>query len=125
MIWSVSTLGWSTGSAGASRVVKGSMARLLAEQAADVGETAGDRGGRGHRRADEMSAHAGTLAADEVAVGGRGNALARLAGVAVHADAHRAAGLLAPFEAGVAEHLVEALGFGLLLHQAGASHDPG
>ena len=35
-----------------------------------------DGGGRGHRRADEMGAHAGPLAADEVAVGGRGDALA-------------------------------------------------
>src|SRR4029079_16221724 len=64
------------------------------------------------------------LAADEVAVRGRGDALAERAGVAVDADAHRAA-RLAPVEAGLAGDLVAPLCFGLLLDQARACHDPG
>ena len=44
--------------------------------------------------------------------------------VGVHGEAHRAA-RLAPLEAGGDEDLVEALGLGLLLHQAGARHDHG
>src|SRR6185503_19591972 len=71
-----------------------------------------------------MGAHADALPADEVAVGGRGDALAEHADIAVDADAHRAA-RLAPVEAGLAEDLVEALGLGLLLDQARAGHDPG
>ena len=64
---------------------------------------------------DEVRAPAAALAALEVAVGGRGAALARLQDVRVHAQAHRAAGL-APVEAGGAEDLVEALRLGLRLH---------
>ena len=44
-----------------------------------------------------------------------------LEAVVVHAEAHRAA-RLAPLEAGVAEHLVEAFLLGLRLHQARARH---
>ena len=44
--------------------------------------------------------------------------------LAVDGEAHRAAGL-APFEAGVAEDAVEALGFGLALDALRARHDPG
>ena len=52
------------------------------------------------------------------------HALARLAAVAVAAGAHRAAGL-APEEAGVAEHPVEARGLRLALHRRGARHHHG
>ena len=48
----------------------------------------------------------------------------RLSRSVVHGEAHRAA-RLAPFEAGGEEDLVEALGLGLLLHQARARHDHG
>src|SRR3954471_5205248 len=66
-----------------------------------------------------MGAPAATLAALEVAVRGRGAALARLEPVGVHGQAHRAA-LDAPFEAGLEEDLVETLLLGLGLHQARA-----
>ena len=46
------------------------------------------RGSRGHGRADEMGAPAFALAALEVAVAGRGAALAGLELVGVHAQAH-------------------------------------
>ena len=85
---------------------------------------AGERGGGGHRRAGEMGARARPLAADEVAVGGGDAALARRHGLAVHGEAHRAAGL-APLEAGVDEDAVEALGLRLALHRLGARHHPG
>src|SRR5580704_16136181 len=89
-----------------------------------ISDGALDRRGRGHRRAGEMGARAGALAADEVAVGGRHAALARWHPLAIGGDAHRAAGL-APFEAGLAEHAVESLGFGFALHPLRPRHDPG
>src|SRR6266545_4291874 len=82
---------------------------------ANVDEVAGDRRGRRHLRADEMSAAAPSLTTLEVPVRGRGAALPRLEDVRVHAEAHRAA-RLAPLEAGAAEHLVQAFPLGLVLH---------
>jgi hypothetical protein len=61
------------------------------------------------------------LAALEIAVRGRGAALARLELVGIHRQAHRAA-RLAPLEAGLAEDLVQPLGLGLRLDQARAGH---
>src|SRR5262249_16897724 len=83
-----------------------------------------DRRGGGHGRAGEVGAGAGTLATDEVAVGGRYAALPRRHALAVGGDAHRAAGF-APFEAGVLEDAIEPLGLGLALHALRARHDPG
>src|SRR5437867_3228033 len=80
------------------------------------------RGRRRHRGAHQMRATAGTLAAFEVAVARRCAALARLQPVGVHRQAHRATGL-APFEAGGAEHLIEPLALGLLLHETGTGND--
>ena len=71
-----------------------------------------------------MGAAAAPLAALEVAVRGRGAALAGLQYVAVHGDAHRAA-RLAPFEARIHKDFIEALGLGLGLHHAGARHHHG
>src|SRR4051812_38813054 len=62
-----------------------------------VGQVARDRRRRGHRRAHQVRPAALALAALEVAVAGRGAALAGLELVRVHAEAHRAAGL-APVE---------------------------
>ena len=62
------------------------------------------------------------LAAFEVAVRGRGAALARLQLVGVHRQAHAAA-RLAPLEAGGFEDLVQPLGLGLLFHLHRARHD--
>src|SRR6187399_1096523 len=71
-----------------------------------------------------MSAAKPSLAALEVAVRGRGATLARAKLIGVHAEAHRAA-WLAPVEARFLEDLVEAFGFGLLLHQPRARNDHG
>jgi len=60
----------------------------------------------------------------EVAVRGRGAALAGLKFVRVHGEAHRAAGL-APLEAGGEEDFVEPLRLGLRLNEAGTRHDHG
>ncbi len=65
----------------------------------------------------------GPLPALEVPVGGRRDALARAGQVAIHRDAHRAAGL-APLEAGVAEDAVESLGLGGAADQSGARARP-
>src|SRR6185437_11977502 len=124
MIWSVSTLAWSIGTATAVSLMNGSTGKLLAQHLAHVGEAAGHGGRRGHRWAHEMRAHATPLAADEVAVRGRSDALSRDADVAIDADAHGASGL-APFEAGLAEDLVQAFRLGLLLDQARARDNPG
>src|SRR5207247_6784499 len=78
----------------------------------------------GHGRAHEMRAGALALASLEVAVGRRGDALVLARRVAVHPDAHGAAGL-APLETGRREDLVEAFCLGGALDEPGAGHDPG
>src|SRR5690606_599167 len=88
---------------------------------ADIGEVAGDGRRRCHGRADQVRTPAGALAAFEVAVGGRGAALALAEAILVHAQAHRAA-RVAPFETGIGEYAVQALGFRLALDQARARH---
>src|SRR6478672_7863561 len=90
----------------------------------DVDEVPFDGRRGGHLRGDEVRAAAAALAALEVAVRGRGAALAGLEDVRVHAQAHRAAGA-APVEAGGAEDLVEPLGLGLGGDRLGAGHDHG
>ena len=80
----------------------------------------GRRGG--HLRADQVGAPTLALAALEVAVRGRGAALALGERVGVHPQAHRAA-RLAPFEAGAAEDIVQALGFGRGFDLLGAGDD--
>src|SRR5437867_12175801 len=69
-----------------------------------------------------MGAASPALAALEVAVRGGGTALPLGEDVRVHAQAHRAAGG-APFEAGGAEDVVEALPLGLRLDLLGAGDD--
>src|SRR5690349_16781687 len=88
----------------------------------DVDEVALDGRGGGHFRADEVGAAALALAPLEVAVRGRGTALAFGQRVRVHPQAHRAA-RDAPVEAGALEDLVEALFLGRLLHLLGAGDD--
>jgi energy-coupling factor transporter ATP-binding protein EcfA2 len=63
----------------------------------------------------------GALTPFEIAVRGRRAALARLQPVGVHRQTHRAT-RLTPLEAGGDENLVQALGLGLALDQAGARH---
>src|SRR3954449_11830065 len=120
MIWSVSTSSRLRTETGPVIV---SMAFIGSAPVADVDEVALDGGRRGHLRADEVGAPAAALASLEVAVRGRGAALAGLEDVGVHAQAHRAA-RAAPVEARGAEDLVEALLLGLLLHlhRAGDDH---
>src|SRR4051812_28716544 len=89
-----------------------------------VGDLSGDGGGGGGERAGQERAPARALPALEVAVAGADRVLPRLQLIAVHRDAHRAAGL-APVGAGVAEDLVEPLGLGLLLHALRAGDDHG
>src|SRR5690349_3663920 len=69
-----------------------------------------------------MRASALALASFEIAVRGRGAALARSEAIGIHPEAHRAA-RLAPLESGVEEDLVQALALGLRLHQARARDD--
>src|SRR5690606_40751395 len=82
--------------------------RFSRDWSSDVCSSDLDRGRRGHGRGDEVGAAALALPPLEVAVGGRGAALARLEGVRVHAEAHGAAGG-PPLGAGRLEDLVEAL----------------
>src|SRR6266404_3882919 len=89
---------------------------------ADVDKMAGDGGGGGHYRADEVRAAVFALAALEVAVAGAGAAFVGRQDVGVHADAHAAAGV-APLETGGAENLVEAFFFGLRLDAARAGNN--
>src|ERR1700674_3614262 len=83
---------------------------------------AGDGGGCGHDRADEVRAAVFALAALEIAVAGAGAALMGRQNVGIHADAHAAAGV-APLEARRGENLVEAFFFRLRLDAAGAGHN--
>src|SRR4051794_23339017 len=112
MIWSVSTSSRMSVDTGPLTVVKASM--VLLAPVADVDEPALDGGRSGHLGRDEVRAAATALAPLEVAVRGRGAALAGAQRVGVHPQAHAAA-RAAPVEAGGAEHLVEALRLGLLL----------
>src|ERR1035437_4458120 len=84
-------------------------------QSSRIGHHAGD-GARGssQRRGEERSP-ALALAPLEVAVRGADAVLAGLQLIAVHGNAHRAAGL-APLGAGRAEDLIEALALSLLLN---------
>src|SRR5690349_22725415 len=97
---------------------------LWPQQLAYVGEPTGYGGGHRHRRAQEMGAGPLSLPSDEIAIGRGGAAVTRGHQIAVHADAHRTAGL-APFESGAAEDAVQPLGFGLGFHQAGTGHHHG
>src|ERR1700740_123993 len=73
-----------------------------------------DRRRRRHLGRDEVRPGAAALAALEVAVRGRGDALARRGKVRVHAQAHRAPGP-APVEAARPEDLIQALFLALRL----------
>src|SRR5262245_33319321 len=103
---SVSMLGRSRGTALAVSVVNASIVFSPSQgsggELPDVGEPAGDGGGRGHGRAHEMCAGTLPLAPLEVAIGRGGHALALTRGVAVDAHAHGTA-RIAPLEAGRGE----------------------
>ena len=127
MIWSVSTFVRFSGTAVPVCVVKASSQTVAASlQVGGCGQTAGQRGGGGHGRADQVGAATLALPALEVAVAGGRRPLARLELVGVHAQAHRAPGA-APLGPGVEEDPVEALGLGLRLdrHRPGDDEHPG
>src|SRR5207237_10065261 len=77
---------------------------------AHVREVACDRGGGGHRGADEVRAPALALSALEVSVARRGAALAGRERVRVHPQTHRAA-RLAPLETCLAEDCIKSFYF--------------
>src|SRR4026209_459179 len=79
--------------------------RQRSMQVADVDEAAGKGRSRRHDRRDEVGAAEPALTALEIAVRGRGAALARAKLIGVHAEAHGAA-WLAPIEAGFLEDRV-------------------
>ena len=85
---------------------------------------AGDGGGGGHGRADQVGAAARPLTALEVAVAGAGRALAGPELVGVHGQAHAASGL-PPFGAGLEEDAVQAFRLGLVPDSLAAGHDQG
>src|SRR6058998_1540254 len=87
-----------------------------------VGDRAGDGARRRGERARQEGAPAGPLPPLEVAVAGADGVLPRAELVAVHGDAHRAAGL-APLPARLAEYAVEPLRLRLSLHLLRAGHD--
>src|SRR5690242_4731685 len=82
----------------------------------DVDEMSGNRGSCSHRRRNEMRAALIALAALEIAVRGRGAALAGRELVGIHRKTHRAA-RLAPFKTGLDEDLVETFRLGLGFHK--------
>src|SRR5258708_28356784 len=123
MIWSVSTLGRSSGMARPVCVRSGCI--LFELPAANVGEMAGHGRGRRHHGTDEMGPPASSLAAFEVAIAGGGAPLARLQDVGVNARTHGAA-RLRPFESGATEDAVEPFAFRIALDRLGAgdNHRP-
>src|SRR5579859_114833 len=106
------------------KAVKGSMTSrpLPLHELARVRDAAAQRAGRGGERAREERARPRALTALEVAVAGAHGVLPARHHIAVHAEAHRAAGF-APLGAGLEEHAVEALGFRGALHLLRARHD--
>src|SRR5258707_6308469 len=89
---------------------------------AHIHKMSGNRGSRGHDRADEVRAAVAALAAFEVAIRSAGSALMRRQNVGVHADTHAAA-CIAPFESRVGENFVEAFFFGGSFDSARAGND--
>src|SRR6266576_5956352 len=89
---------------------------------AHINEMAGDGGGSGHDRADQMRAAVFALTAFEIAVAGAGAALVGRKNVRVHANAHAAA-RVAPLETCLGKDLVEALFFRLRFDAARTRHN--
>src|SRR5262245_55761157 len=88
----------------------------------NIHEMAGDRGRRRHRGRNKMRAAPKTLAALEIAVRGRGAALAGREAVRVHGKAHGAA-WLTPLKTRGKKDRIKPLGFGLLFDKPRARHD--
>src|SRR5580704_5973215 len=110
----VSIFGISSGAATAVRTVNGCI--TASRQLSHVGEPAEYRGGRHHRRAHDVGQCTAALPAFEIAVGGRGAALAGRNQLAVRTVAHRAP-RIAPLKPGIEENAVETFGLRLPLHR--------
>src|SRR3954452_634951 len=95
---------------------------LDAGQRPRIRDLAADRRRCGSEWTGEERPSALPLAAFEVPVRGADGVLAGCQLIAVHGNAHGAAGLT-PLRAGGPEDLVEALPLGLALHLIGARHD--
>src|SRR5258705_5449230 len=87
-----------------------------------IGDDAGDRRRRRGEWTGEQRAASRSLPPFEVAVAGGNPQLAGTKRIAIHRDAHRAAGL-PPFGARLDENAVEPLAFGLTLHLLESRHD--
>ena len=118
MIWSVSTLLRGSGAARPAIVETFLMTKSSRRRSALRSQLPRPS------RADQVGAAAAALPPFEVAVRGRGAALAWQQDVRVHAEAHGAAGV-APFKAGGLEDLVEAFGLGLQSSPGRTRHDHG
>src|SRR5260221_12314109 len=90
MIWSVSTLARSSGATSPFSAVNFSISASFSSPLAHVDEVPCDRCRGRHFRAHQMSPSARPLPALEIAVGGRGAALARLEAVGGHGARPRA-----------------------------------
>src|SRR3569623_1763453 len=88
---------------------------VSADQLPRVRDTPRDGRRRRGQRAGQERAAPGALPPLEVAVAGADRVLTGPQLIAVHGDAHRAAGL-APLGARLKKHTVQPLGLGLLLH---------
>src|SRR5882757_10785012 len=96
MIWSVSILSIGSGARRLVNVVNFSI--FLTKQRAHIRDYASDGARRRRERARQKRSSTLALPPFEIAIAGRDAVLARLQLVAVHRDAHRAAGL-APIRA--------------------------
>src|SRR3954469_21271301 len=86
----------------------------FSQHRSDIGQAAGNRRRRRHRWTYQMGTAAPSLSSLEVAVRGRGTALARTEEIVIHAETHGAAGI-SPLEACIDEDTVQPLSFGGLL----------
>src|SRR5829696_8331967 len=119
MIWSVSTSLRSNGAAVPRITLIGSIAL---PQFSRRRERSGDRRSSRHGRRDEMRPPTRTLPAFEIPVRRRGAPLAGSQLVRIHTQAHRATGGT-PFEPGILEDEIEALGLRLSAHTHRAGYD--
>ena len=96
--------------------------RIFPLQYSNVDEVSRDGGCGGHRRRNKVRAAALALTPLEIPIARGGTTLAGCQDVGIHGQTHAAA-RLAPFEAALAEYLVEPFGLGLSLDPSAAGHD--
>src|SRR5208282_2916028 len=89
-----------------------------------VVQFASHRGRNRHGGAGEMSARAGSLAANEIPVGGRNRTRTGRNAFAISSDA-QASSRFAPCESGLAKSPIQPFRFAIALHLFRSGHDPG